>query len=200
MGFTLIEVSIAVTLLALMAMILYGTFYLGHRAVEKAEARFEESQKIRSVGDLLAGYIRSAYPYRSSPQDASVFFAGAESQLEFVSALSSGMGGRGMSRVSIAWADGGDEAGLLTLDEEIPVRLQSQEPAGGYRNRVVLSEGVRGFRIDYLDPQSEEERWVERWDGSERKRLPRAVRFTHQAGNGQEVQWVFPIMMSVLAP
>src|SRR3990167_2147741 len=61
-GFTLIEVTIAITLLALIAMTLYGAFYLGHRAVEKSQARSDESQKIRSREDLLAGYIRSAYP------------------------------------------------------------------------------------------------------------------------------------------
>lgn len=199
-GFTLIEVTIAMTLLALMVMILYGAFYLSHRAVEKAQARSEESQRVRSVGDLLAGYIRSAYPYRFSLQDPAIFFSGAENRLTFVSALSSGMGGRGMSEIIISWDGEGEGAGLLTLEEEIPVRLEGQEDGAGYRNKVVLNQGVRGFRIDYLDPQSEEERWVEQWDGRERKVLPRAVRMNLRGERGEEINWVFPIMMSVLAP
>src|SRR3989338_2836490 len=94
-GFTLIEVTIAITLLALIAMTLYGAFYLGHRAVEKSQARSDERQKMRPREDLLAGYIRPAYPGRP-PRDApSLCFPGQEGRLSFVSALSSGMGGRG---------------------------------------------------------------------------------------------------------
>ncbi len=199
-GFTLIEVTIAMTLFALMAMILYGAFYLGHRAVDKAQIRSEESQRLRSVVDLLAGYIRSAYPYRPSLKDPSIFFSGEENRLTFVSALSSGMGGRGMSEISISWGGEGDGSGLLTLAEKIPVRVESEGDSGGYRNSVVLGQGVRGFRIEYLEPQSEEERWVEQWDGRERKLLPRAVRLKHRGERGEEIQWVFPTMMSVLAP
>jgi len=200
-GFTLIEVTIAITLLALIAMTLYGAFYLGHRAVEKSEARSDESQKIRSREDLLAGYIRSAYPYRSSLKDPSILFSGEENHLTFVSALSSGLGGRGMSEVTISWeGEEGDGAGLLSLTENIPVRLEGQGGGGGYRNSVVLGQGVKGFRIGYLDLQGGEENWVDQWDGKERKALPRAVRLSHQGEKGEEVQQVFPIMMSVLTP
>jgi prepilin-type N-terminal cleavage/methylation domain-containing protein len=195
-GFTLIELTIAMTLLALTVMILYGVFYVSHRAVEKSQGRSEDSQMLRSSGELLAGYIRSAYPYRTSPQDPAVFFSGEEDRLEFVSALSSGMGGRGMSRVILSWSGAGD--GLLTLQEEIPLRLDDQ--GTGYRNSVVLRRGVREVRIAYLDSQSEQERWVERWQGDEKRTLPRAVRIALQGYRGEETRWVFPIMMSVLAP
>ena len=193
-GFTLIEVILAITLLSLVTMILYGAFYVGQRAVEKSEARTRESQRLRAGGELLAAYIRSAYPYRSSLKDPAIFFSGEESRLEFISALSSGMGGRGMAKVIVQEADG-----ILTLEEEIPARLNGQG-GEGYRNSVVLSQGVTGFRIDYLDPRSEEERWIEQWDGKEQKALPRAVRLSHRGQRGEEIQWVFPIMMRVLAP
>lgn len=193
-GFTLIEMSVAITLLALITTILYGAFYLGSRAVEKTQARSEQSQRLRSADDLLAAYIRSAYPYRPSLQDPSIFFSGEQGRLAFVSALSSGMGGRGMSAITISWGEAGE--GLVTLEEAIPVRPGEE---AGYKNRLVLFQGVREFRIDYLDPQGAEERWVERWDGKEKKTLPRAVRLTRRE-RGEEVRWVFPIMMSVLKP
>jgi len=194
-GFTLIELTIAVTLLALVVMILYGAFHLGHRAMEKAEGRSEESQRLRSAGEILAGYIRSAYPYRFSLRDPVIFFSGEENRLALVSALSSGMGGRGMSLVSVSWD--GETGGGLLLEEESPERLEGQ---GVDKNRVVLSEGVRDFRIEYMDSQGEEQRWVGSWDGGERKTLPRAVRLSHLRKDGREIQWVFPIMMSVMAP
>lgn len=199
-GFTLIELTIAMTLLALIAMTLYGAFYLSQRAVEKSQSRSEDSQRMRSAGDLLAGYIRSAYPLRYSRQDQSIFFSGQVDRLNFVSALSSGMGGRGLSEVTIFWGGGEEGAGLLTLEEKIPVRLDGQEDNGGYRNSVVVGQGVKEFRIEYLDPQGEEERWVDQWDGKERKALPRAVRLSYRGEREEEVQLVFPIMLSVLSP
>ncbi|MBI2210013.1 MAG: prepilin-type N-terminal cleavage/methylation domain-containing protein [Deltaproteobacteria bacterium] len=199
-GFTLIEVAISITLLALIAVILYGAFYLSHRAVAKSQARSEESQRLRSAGDLLAGYIRSAYPYRMSREDLSIRFFGQEDSLTFVSALSSGMGGRGMAEVTIFWESEGEEGGLLGLQERIPVALAGGEEGGGYRNSLLLDRGVRGLRLEYLDPQGEEERWVDQWSGTEKRMLPRAVRLRYQGERGEEIEWVFPIMMSVLAP
>ena len=102
-GFTLIEVVLALSIFAIMGAILYGAFSLSHRAVEKSQASFERNQKLRSFTDLLGSYIRSAYPYRQSAQDTTVFFDGQEDQLTFVSSLSLAMGGRGMSKIRIAW-------------------------------------------------------------------------------------------------
>src|SRR5215813_12141098 len=44
------------------------------------------------------------------------------------------------------------------------------------RSGLVVREGVKEFRITYLDPQSEQEKWEERWDAKERNTLPRAIR------------------------
>jgi prepilin-type N-terminal cleavage/methylation domain-containing protein len=197
-GFTLIEIVISVTLLALIATTLYGAFYLGHRALLAAQARSEENQRLRSAGDLLAGYVRSAYPYRLKREDPSVRFSGEESSLSFVSALSSGMGGRGMSQIRI-WHEEGEGTGALALEEKIPLGAAAEEE-GGYRNKVLLDQGITALRLEYLDPQGADERWVERWDGKEKRILPRAVRLRYYASSGEEIEWVFPIMMSVLSP
>ena len=88
---------LAITIFALMGGVLYGAFSLGHTAVEKSEKSFNRSQKTRSIGDLLATYIRSAYPYRESIQEQTIFFEGERESLTFVSAYSHAMGGRGMA-------------------------------------------------------------------------------------------------------
>ncbi len=199
-GFTLIEVAVSITLLALIAMTLYGAFHLSHRAVVKSQARSEESQRLRSAGDMLAGYIRSAYPYRLSREVPSVLFSGEEQRLTFVSALSSGMGGRGMAEVTISWDGEGEGGGPLSLEEKVPAGSAGGEESGGYRNSLLLDQGVRGMSLQYLDPQGEGERWVDQWSGAEKRMLPRAVRLRYQGERGEEIEWVFPIMMSVLSP
>ena len=85
LGFTLIEVVLALSIFALIGAVLYGAFSLSHSAVAKSQASFEDNQKLRSFTDLLGSYVRSAYPYRQSVQDTTVFSDGQEDLLTFVS-------------------------------------------------------------------------------------------------------------------
>src|SRR4029453_7003508 len=180
------------TIFALMCTVLYGAFSLSHSAVEKSQRSFENNQKLRAVDELLGSYIRSAYHYRPSPQDGALLFAGEEAELTFVSSFSLAMGGRGMAKVRLFWEGEEKHAGLVLLEEE------GNEGHEGLRNGLVVREGVKEFRITYLDPQSDEEKWEERWDTKERNPFPRAIRLHYLTKEGREVQWVFPVMMSLL--
>lgn len=198
-GFTLIEVVLALTIFALIGGILYGAFSLSHSAVEKAEVNATQNQKQRSVADLLASYIRSAYPYRESPQEQAPFFAGEADALTFVSAYSQSLGGRGMAKIEITKDEGENGRAVVRLRETTPVRLSREGPPGQTYD-LALYEGVREFRLAYLDPQAADESWEERWNAQERRLLPRAVRLSYRDERGSEVRWVFPVMMVVLAP
>ena len=199
-GFTLIEVVLALTIFALMGGILYGALSLGHSAVEKSQANSTRNQKLRSIADLLGSYVRSAFPYRETPQEQTVFFEGDSESLTFVSAYSQGMGGRGMAKIQITTDEDENGRATVKLQETAPVRINSEAVAAGQTHGIVLHDDVREFRLAYLDPLSEEEIWEERWDARERHMLPRAVRFTYLDDRGKEVRWIFPVMMSVLAP
>lgn len=198
-GFTLIEVVIALTIFALMSGILYGAFALGHNAIEKEQRSAAQSQKQRSVGDLVGSYVRSAFPYKASSQDLGIFFQGDIDSVTFISAYSQGLGGRGMARIRITADEDENGRTTLKLEEATPVRLDSQA-GGGLSYDVVLQEGVRELRLAYLDPQPDEETWEETWDGQERRALPRAVRVTYVDEQGKSVRWIFPLMMTVLTP
>jgi len=199
-GFTLLEVMLAFTLFAVLALILYGAFSVGHRAMEKTHVAFDGNQKFRSAIDLLGSYVRSSLPYRSSPQDAEVFYDGEETQVAFISAFSLAHGGRGIAKIRI-YAEGDPREGqTIKLEEQMPVRLKDEEGAPAISNTVVLRERVSGFRLAYLDPQDERDNWRERWDNDEHKEMPRALRLSYRNENGKDVQWTFPIMMAVLTP
>lgn len=198
-GFTLIEVVLALSIFALMGAILYGAFSLSHTAVAKSDANSTRNQKQRVTADLLSSYIRSTFPYRESAQEQSIFFEGESDSLTFISAYSQGMGGRGMAKISIAKDDDSDGRAALKLEESTPVRVNSDAGSAGQSYSVVVQENVREFRLAYLDPQAEDEKWEERWDGREKRILPRAVRLSYLNDSGKEVRWTFPVMMSVLA-
>jgi prepilin-type N-terminal cleavage/methylation domain-containing protein len=198
-GFTLIEVVLALSIFALIGMILYGAFSLGNNALTKSQASFDNNQRLRSLGDLLGSYIRSSYPYRASAQDQTIFYQGEGDSLTFISSFSLSLGGRGMAKIHIYREGDSSKDGVLKLEEETPVRFDD-ESEQGQSNAVTLEAGVENLQISYLDPQSEEEKWEERWDGRERSALPRAVRLVYRTKDGKESSWVIPVMMSVLAP
>jgi len=54
--------------------------------------------------------------------------------------------------------------------------------------------------LEYLDSEEDEERWVNEWDGESKKSLPRAIRVSLRDNGGNELRWVFPIMIQVLSP
>jgi prepilin-type N-terminal cleavage/methylation domain-containing protein len=195
-GLTLIEVILAMTIFALIASLLYGALYLSRRAAVKGVLSAETSQRERMLGSFLGGYVRSAFPYRVSAQDPSIFFYGEENRLTFVSAVSRGLGGRGLAKVTVQWD--GQRGDPLTLEEEMPVRFAEQQEGLGYRNQVVLYPAVDGLQIEYLPAEGDEADWVERWDGAEKKSLPRAIRVRLRAAGGEKKQWVVPIMMKAL--
>jgi prepilin-type N-terminal cleavage/methylation domain-containing protein len=199
-GFTLIEVVLALTIFALMSGILYSVFALGHNAVEKSQANATRNQKQRSIGDLVGTYIRSAFPYKESAQELTTFFQGETDSVTFVSTYSQGMGGRGMAKIQIAGDDDAHGRILLKLEETTPVRIGEQADSPGQSYSVILQDGIKELRLAYLDPQADEETWEERWDGRERRVLPRAVRLTYLDDQGKPVRWIFPVMMTVLAP
>ena len=199
-GFTLIEVVLALTIFALMGAILYGAFSLGHNAVAKSEAHSSRHQKQRAVAELLGNYVRSGFPYRESLQDQTIYFLGESDSVTFVSTYSQAMGGRGMAKIRIGKEIDADGRTGLMLEEIVPVRINSEAGAAGQRHGVLLQNDMRAVRFAYLDPQAETDLWEDRWDGAERRLLPRALRISYRDENGEETRWVFPLMMSVLAP
>jgi type II secretory pathway component PulJ len=196
----LLEVLLAFTIFALMGGILFGAFSLGHRAVDRSEVHFDRNQRLRSFDDLIGGYVRSSYPYRMSPQDAAVYYNGGGEKLSFVSSYSLALGGRGMALVHLSWNGSEQGEGVITLEEQVPVRLKEEDASAelGQRNSVVVQEGVKAFQLAYLDAQSTDEQWEDRWDATEKRTLPRAVRLSYRSASGREVRRVFPIMVAVL--
>src|SRR5207244_12733177 len=72
-GFTLLELVLAMTALALLAAICYGAFHLGIRAVERGEVAVVTAQRLRVASDLLIRQVKSAVPYPARNRDDEVY-------------------------------------------------------------------------------------------------------------------------------
>jgi len=199
-GFTLIEVVLALTIFALMSGILTACSPSATTRSRNRRPMLPETRNSARLAISSAPIFAPRFLIRSRRKNSRRFFQGETDSVTFVSTYSQGMGGRGMAKIQIAADDDAHGRMLLKLEETTPVRIGEEAESTGQSYRVVLQDGIKELRLAYLDPQADEETWEERWDGRERRVLPRAVRLTYLDDQGKPVRWIFPVMMTVLAP
>ncbi|MFZ5758922.1 MAG: prepilin-type N-terminal cleavage/methylation domain-containing protein [Thermodesulfobacteriota bacterium] len=87
-GFTLLELLLSLTILAIIIALCFGVFQTGVRAWEKGEIRTAANQQARIVPELLRRQLASIRLPKVFRRDgADFFFAGTEKSLEFFSAV-----------------------------------------------------------------------------------------------------------------
>src|SRR3989454_11360405 len=98
-GFTLLEIVIALTALALVTVICYGAFHLGIRAMERGEVAVVAAQRLRGATDVIIRQIKAIVPHKARNRDdeEDVFFMGAASSMAVITRAGP-EGGGGLTR------------------------------------------------------------------------------------------------------
>lgn len=93
-GFTLVEILVATTILALLLGVLFATFYTTVRAWDRADLYSMESNDIEAVQKFLRSRIGAAKPVRypdvtrdTNPGDLRIAFLGEANRMTFVAPL-----------------------------------------------------------------------------------------------------------------
>jgi prepilin-type N-terminal cleavage/methylation domain-containing protein len=199
-GFTLVEVVLAMTILALMSAICYGAFHVAIRAVERGEVAVMTAQRLRAATDILIRQVKSAVPYPVQNEDDDVypFFVGQPQWMTFVTANGL-LGGGGLARVRYYVQP---DPLALVLEEDphfSPADLgaaPADEPGAA---AAVLLDGFRGLQFQYLLDDGADLEWRNDWDGYEEDLLPSAVRIVIEGLPGLELDvWgqEIPIMVT----
>jgi prepilin-type N-terminal cleavage/methylation domain-containing protein len=171
-GFTLIEIVIALTLVAALLAITFSGLRVGLAAWRQGDARAEQLQRVRSLNQLLVRAVGGAYPYRldaGGPEPAPPAFQGERDRLTFVTArppvpLAAPIA---FTAVSLSLEDRG-----LTIRE---AALPSRDLFGALVP-VLADPGVVALQFRYL--RGHDRTWAERWDGIAEHELPAAVEIT----------------------
>lgn len=168
-GFTLLELLISITILALIFVAVLGAIRIGAKSWESGEARAEENQRIRTLVESLARELTMIYPLRVQDQDRDVIlFHGKSDSLEFAT-LPQSYGAEPFSHMIriVAYAVESDRGLMAT--ESYPLVAQTSGPVGG--QTMPLDGRVSEARFRYLVPEGrpEENRppsWRDSWDPS----------------------------------
>jgi hypothetical protein len=185
-GFTLLEVVLAMTSLAMLTAIIYGAFHLGTRALEKGQNAVVESQRLRATSDVLVRQVKSmvAYPARNQEDGAFWYFRGSPTSMQFVTAAGL-QGGGGLVEVTYTIDDGprcGGSGPCLLLTENPHISPDSlgrgRVDRAGARTAVLL-DGFRRMSFEYWDPDEKDPPgYSSHWNPFDHDRLPPAVRIS----------------------
>ena len=172
-GFTLIEIVLAVSILAVVVVLATAALRVGLRAWEAGQRRVDLQQESRALVELVSEALAGAYPYQSRlglSLQRVVLFEGEEDEVRFVTTSPPLLleGPASPFHAVVLGREAGSDA--LRLAERI---VPTDEPFGPGAERV-LSKSVARFALAYRD---EAGAWQERWDGKEAGGLPTAVRF-----------------------
>jgi len=184
-GFTLLELVISLTIVAVMVVIIFGALRIGIRAWEKGERDLDMRQRQRIVLDLIKRQLASAHAGDSTGsggQPAS--FSGDHKSVAFVSHLPLTPGsGFGMVHVRYVVRQAGGDGGESLAFHEQSALVADRKKSAGNPDEGDFSEllsGVKSIVFEYLKDQPGERasRWQKSWDPAVDKGIPRAVRIT----------------------
>lgn len=187
-GFTLLELMLAMTALAMVTAICYGAFHLGIRAVERGEVAVVTAQRLRVASDVLIRQIKSAVPYpaRNRDEDVYPYFTGTATSMTFITAAGQ-LGGGGMARVVYRL----EQDPMRLVVQESPFFSPDQlgrEPVDTAGEDVsVLLEGFRGLKFEYMMNDGADTEWRQAWDGHLDEMMPAAVRIVVTGMPGLEL-------------
>lgn len=188
-GFTLIEVMISITLLALIAGICYAAFHLGIRAVSKGEMAVVTAQRLRAATDVMIRQVKSAVVTPFVDQgDTYPYFYGSPTSVSFVTEAGQ-LGGGGRARVKYSFVA---DPPQLVMEEAVyfdAETLGGEKPETDEARSAVILDGFRSMSFQFYDGSQSLDcpgDWCATWDPREADAIPTAIRITVEGLFGLE--------------
>lgn len=170
-GFTLLELVIALSIVAALLVILVGGLRVGLAAWRQGEDRAEVHQHLRSLAELLSRSVAGAFPYQAPPRAGGrpvVQFQGEEGRLSFVTFSPPFPLPAPIAFTAVTLTrEGGERPGLAVREKALPsVETFERVPP------AFVDPAVTTITFRYLRPAGG---WEARWDGAAEGGLPQAV-------------------------
>jgi prepilin-type N-terminal cleavage/methylation domain-containing protein len=205
-GFTLLEMLVAVTLVAIMAISLWAVFRISIRSWSLGTGFMDANQRHRSILNLVRKQLASAYGllavnYALPAGPGALVFSGTEDSLQFISLNSlQFQESPGLTLVSYE-VDQGPDGNYALVEKEARYlgRMPEEGTPFAASKAIPIFENLSSCLFEYFDPGNAETaaQWVREWDGQKLGRLPVAVSFTMLArdpkGNPLNRHMVVPV-------
>lgn len=185
-GFTLVEVLIAVTILAVLVSLLFGALYTLSRNARAGEIALQIVDSDRLVQSFLRRQLGDAVPVTErNERRERVLFHGSMASVRFVGHLPAHRGGGGLQFLELGH-EPADESGVLVLyyrNAWPEARFESSISDGW--TREILIPGVERIELNYYGSRDAESAptWTRTW--SDHDRLPAMIRLDLELAGGR---------------
>jgi general secretion pathway protein J len=182
-GFTLIEVLIAMTLLSIMVVLLFGSLKICADSWEKGESKIAEVNEVAVVYNFFQRHLSVAQPLwndLSEEGERTFAFQGKAQSLQFVSAFPASAGRSGLQLFSLELQNEDNQQVInVTIIPFFPV-VEGEE---WHKEEVTLIKGVTEFTMAYYGSEGgDTETWQDQW--LDREVLPRLLKINIELENG----------------
>jgi len=195
-GFTLIEVLIALVLVALLSGLLFHVLSVSARAWDATEQRTATAERLRAVTGFLQRTLSQSVPLSFNDVDGRrLIFEGDDAHLRFVGRLPAHRGPEELyllTLTSVPQFDGSRrlELAYTRLTEAALRAAPAELPAGESK---ILLEGLADIEFEYFGPQGRRGENAWRGDWLDAQRLPRLLRLRLADPDGRWPDLVIPV-------
>lgn len=199
MGFTLLEVMLAMTLLSIMMVLLFSSLRIGAESWDKGESKIAEVNEKAVVYQFFKRHLPSLRPLwdNFSDDEKHFSFQGEHNKLQFVSVFPASAGRKGLQFFEISFDK--VDAGLVKV-----LLKPFYPPSEGEQwqvEEVILLENVEEFELAYFGGESADSdgTWVDNWQDKEY--LPALIKIRIElADRSYWPEMIFALKLSTQEP
>jgi general secretion pathway protein J len=175
-GFTLVEVVIALTIVATLLVVTFAGLRVGLAAWQRGDERAQVLERSRSLTQIITRTLGAAYPYQAAAlgrEPARLLFEGEPDRVAFVTAAPPFPGAESVAFTAVTLGLSTASAPGLALTQKV---LPNDKPFDPGLPPIFVDGAVTGIRFRYLKELNRE--WTDKWDAAVEKTLPLSIEVT----------------------
>ena len=178
-GYTLLELTIALVLLALLSAVLFGSLRLAGQSTDRGEKAVEAAASMRLAEEFLRANLEAQHPQRMRKvAELPLLFTGTAGELRYAADMPPRVAGGGIWYFRL-YVRSDDADSPLVIERVVPDLTADVLPGFDHAERSVLATGIGAVKIAYFGRDADaaigaEQTWHDGW--SDKQRLPALIR------------------------
>jgi len=194
-GFTLVEVVIALTIMATLLVVLFAGLRVGLTAWQRGDQRSQALERARSVNQVVTRTLAGTYPYQAAAtgrEPARLLFEGEPERVAFATTVPPLPSADPVAFTAVTLTLTTGAGGGLAVTQKV---LPNEKPFDKDLRPMFVDGAVTRIRFRYLKEAKGE--WTEHWDAAVEKALPVSIEVTLSIVQGGRAVEQPPLIVSV---